>query len=358
MLKMHHLTIPGYEQVVEAQDPEAGLHAFIAIHSTALGPSLGGVRMFPYRTKEEALEDALRLSKAMSYKSALAETGLGGGKSVIIGNPKTDKTRKLLHSFAKAIHSLKGKYIAAEDVGTTPEDMVIIHKKTPYVTALPLPASSGDPSRFTAFGIFKGMQAAAQFLWHSDDLTGKKIAIQGLGNVGSKLAHLLFWEGADLILTDLDTDKLKQAILKFGARPALPHEIMTLPCDILAPCALGAILNAETIPHLNCQAIAGSANNQLERQEDGIELMERHILLAPDNVINSGGIINVSCELDPQGYNPRAARDRTERIYDTLLKIFERAKREHKSPSDIADEIALYNIKHLISARLHPLKFG
>lgn len=339
-LSIHTLQIPGYEKVIEAIHAPSGLHAFIAIHNTSLGPSLGGMRMHPYATREEALEDVLRLSKAMTLKSALAETGLGGGKSVLIGNPKKDKTEALLLNFAEVLNTLNGAYIAAEDVGISANDLLIVRKKSPYVAALPIPGSSGDPSRFTAFGIYQGIKAISHVLFGTDDLKGRSVAIQGLGAVGSKLAHFLFWEGANLTIADLDEEKLLAECTALGATPAKPHEILEAEVDIFSPCALGGIINSETIPKLKCKAIAGSANNQLKTFEDGILLSQKNILYAPDFVINAGGIINASSEFMPGGYNPKWSQNKTARIYHTLLEIFQMAKETGKAPVEIAHEIA------------------
>lgn len=340
MLEIHEILVPDYERVIEAIDRECGLHAFIAIHSTHLGPSMGGMRMYPYKSRDDALLDALRLSKAMTYKSALAKTGLGGGKSVLIGNPKKNKTEALLLSFAAALNHLEGKYIAAEDMGISAEDLLIVKKISPFVAALPLPGSSGDPSRFTAFGVYQGMRAVAKWLWNSPDLEGKTIAIQGLGNVGIKLAHFVFWSGANLILSDLEEDKVDQACVDFGAKKASPKDILSIPCDIFSPCAMGGILTKDSIPTLHCKAVAGATNNQLENPEDEFLIVEHNILHAPDYVINSGGILNASSEFDPGGYNPLNARKKTAEIYHTLLKIFELAAKEKKTPTSIADQMA------------------
>lgn len=358
MLDIRELPIENYEKVVEIKDDASGLHGFIAVHSTALGPSLGGTRILPYPSDAEALEDVLRLSKAMSYKSALVETGLGGGKSVIIADPKKDKTEALLFSFAEALNRLGGIYIAAEDVGTNTADMAVLSKKTPYVAALATKKSSGDPSPFTAYGIYRGMQAVAKSLWGSTDLNGKTIAIQGLGKVGHKLAEFLFWDGANLILSDIDQDKLASFCIEWGAKAASPEEIFTVPCDIFAPCALGGIINSATIPKLRCKAIAGSTNNQLLDHEDAYRLYDKGILYAPDYVINAGGIINVACEYEPGGYDPKAARQKTSHIFDTLLSIFEKSKKEHKPTSVIADNIAEHNLANHIGQRKHPIQFN
>lgn len=217
MLQIETRNILGYQKVIEATNPEVGLHCFIAIHNSVLGPSaLGGLRIYPYENSDEALSDALKLARAMTYKSAIAECGLGGGKSVIIADPKTEKNRQLLLEFGKVLNELRGEYIVAEDIGSTVEDMTIIHTISPYVAALPLETSSGDPSRFTAWGVFRGIQAVAKHLWKSPDLKGRSILIQGLGSVGFKLANLLFWEGAELLFSDVDKRKLEKAYQQFG----------------------------------------------------------------------------------------------------------------------------------------------
>lgn len=340
MLDIHEISIPGYERVIEAIDPECKLHAFISVHSTTLGPSLGGLRMYPYKSREEALQDVLRLSKAMTYKSALAMTGLGGGKSVLIGNPRLDKTEDLLLCFAKVLNHLGGSYIAAEDMGISTEDLLLIKKNSPFVAALPIAGSSGDPSRFTAFGVYRGILAVAKWLWEDESLQGKKIAIQGLGSVGIKLARFLFWAGANLVVADLDEQKVDIACRELGAVRVDPKEILSVPCDIFSPCAMGGILSKSTIPQLNCYAVAGSTNNQLARPEDELLLIKKGVLYAPDYVINAGGILNASCEFLPEGYNPLIARAKTAEIYTTLLKIFDTAKKENSTPTSVADQLA------------------
>ncbi|MCB1112940.1 MAG: Glu/Leu/Phe/Val dehydrogenase [Chlamydiales bacterium] len=357
MLTTRDIDIEGYEKVIEAVDTEAGLHCFIAIHNTTLGPALGGTRMFPYLKTEDALEDALRLAKAMTYKSALAEVGLGGGKSVIIGDPRKEKTPELLHAFADAVDTLKGLYIAAEDVGTNVDDMAVIRQHTPYVAALPTETSSGDPSRYTAWGAFRGIQAVAEKLWGSRSLNGRKIAVQGLGHVGSRLADLLFWDGAELILTDINEETLKEHAHLYFAKTVAPNEIFSVPCDIFCPCALSGILNHRTIPILDCAAVAGAANAQLERYSDGTLLMERGILYAPDFIINSGGITNAAMEFAPGGYNSRKSRDKVNHIYDTLLLVFNKAEQENKTTSQIANELAEYNLNHKYGKRMEPIAF-
>jgi len=349
--------IPGYEEVIEGIDEASGLHCFIAIHNTSLGPALGGIRVYPYTSAQDALNDALRLAKGMTYKSAVIANGLGGGKSVIIADPRKDKSEALLHAFAEVINSLKGRYIAAEDIGTSMEDMSILKKKTPYVAALPSDYSSGDPSRFTAWGVYVGLHAVAQKLWGKRSLKGRTIAVQGLGSVGSKLADLLFWEGADLILTDIDAGKLKDHVYLHGAKSVSPENFIDVPCEILCPCAMGGILNATSIPRLRCLAVAGAANNQLLNPEDGFSLLERNILYAPDYIINSGGIINAAAEYEVGGYDPKISLEKVNHIYDTLAIVFEKSEKEHKPTSQIADELAESNLKNLTGKRLNPIQF-
>lgn len=357
MVTIKEISVPGYRKVVEGIDAASKLHCFIAIHDSTLGPALGGTRLFPYKSREEALNDALRLAKSMSYKSAFAEDGLGGGKSVIIGS-REEKTEALLLAFAEVVNSLEGEYIAAEDVGTSPEDMLILRKKTPYVVALPTDLSSGDPSRFTAWGILKGMQAVAQTLWGSHSLVGKRVLIKGVGHVGSKLADLLFWEGAELLLSDINADTLHQLVIRYGAHVVPIEDVYKTDCDIFSPCALGGDVNEQSIPQFNCKAIAGSANNQLATPQDGIRLKEKGILYAPDYIINSGGIINVATEFEPGGYNPKIARDRINHIYDKLLALFQKSNIANKPISQVADEIAEHNLRYGIGKRVIPITFG
>lgn len=357
MLTIKEISIEGYDKVIEAEDPSAKLHCFIALHNCALGPALGGTRIHTYLSPKEALNDVLRLSKAMTYKSAIVENGLGGGKSVIIANPKTEKTELLLLAFAEVLNYLKGNYIAAEDLGTTTEDMMILKKRSPYVCALPTEKSSGDPSRFTAWGIFQGMRAVAQKLWNTTSLRKTTIAIQGLGSVGKKLCDILFWEGAELILSDIDPKKVHDACMLYGAKGIEVADFFSTPCDILSPCALGGILNDETIPLLKCHAIAGAANNQLLKPENGRQLVQRGILYAPDYIINSGGISNAAAEFDSEGYNPKKVRNKVNHIYDLLLEVFNRSEREKKPPHQVADEIAEFNMTHEVGKRLLPIVF-
>lgn len=357
MLTIDEIKVEGYEKVIEGKDPSIGLHCFIAVHNTSLGPALGGTRIYPYSGRQDALTDVLRLAKAMTYKSAIVEDGMGGGKSVIIANPAKDKTPQLLHAFAQVVDSLKGQYIAAEDVGSNTSDMVVIRQLTPYVCALPTDRSSGDPSRFTAWGVYRGIQAVSKQIWDTKCLRKKKILIQGLGSVGSKLANILFWEGADLLINDVDPKKIHDQALLYGAQIIETEKLFETPCDIFAPCALGGVINGKTVNTISCLAVAGAANNQLESFEDGIRLSERGILYAPDFIINAGGIINAAAEFEPQGYDPKNSRDKVNHIYDILDALFDESKRVLKPPCALANEIAEHNLKNRIGARQRPVVF-
>jgi len=353
-LQIEKLPIKGYEQVLKITHQKAKLTAIIAIQDTTLGPALGGIRIQPYETFNDALEDVLRLSKGMTYKSAISDVGFGGGKSVIIADPKKDKTPELLMAFGAAVESLGGQYICAEDVGCTTEDVTIVRKATKYVVGLPHEKSSGDPGPFTAWGTFRGIQASIKKIYGSDSLEGKIVAVQGLGNVGAVLCDYLFWAGADLILSDIDENKAKRLAAKYGARTVSVDQILKVDCDVLAPCALGAIINDQTIPHFRCRAIAGSANNQLHRDHHANALDEKGILYAPDFVINAGGLLNVSAELEETGYLPSWPREKAHRIYDTLLAIYEIAEKNQESTHAAAFALADYRIKYRIGKRVFP----
>lgn len=343
-LIFNELKVPQYERVVEVKEDRVGLHAIIAIHNTSLGPALGGIRAYPYPSFEAALTDVLRLSKGMTYKSAVAQTGTGGGKSVIITKPGIAKTEAQLLAFGEAVNYFQGNYICAEDVGVSVDDLSIIRQATRFAVGLAHPSSSGDPSPFTAWGGFLGIQAVCQFLYGNRSPKGRKIAIQGLGSVGMKLASYLFWEGAELIVSDIDEEKSLKAAKEFDAQVVPVEDILRTPCDILSPCALGGILNAHTIPHLKCRAVAGVANNQLFSDEDGEALCARGILCAPDYTINAGGLINVCTEIDERAYSPFVSRSRLDTIFEALLKIFEISQQEQRSPYHVANEIAEKNL--------------
>lgn len=356
-LKIEEIPVPGYEKVLKVSNKKVKLQGYIAIHNSVLGPALGGTRIYPYKKSEDALNDVLRLARGMTYKSAVAQVGFGGGKCVIIADPSKDKTPELLQSFADAVESLKGKFITAEDVGSTTADIVELNKKTKYVTGLPTEKGSGDPSRYTAWGIFRGMQSVAKKLFGSDSLEGKKIAMQGVGSVGLYLLDLLFWHGAEVVIADLNTERVKVIARKYGVKVVSPADIIKEKCDIFAPCALGGVINDETIPQFKCKAIAGCANNQLLKDEHGDILMKKGILYAPDFVINGGGLINVSFEIDKEGYNPVKAKEKTHKIYDTLIDIYKISEKNKISTSKAAVELAEYNIKNKIGLRTNPVYF-
>ncbi|WP_341645872.1 Glu/Leu/Phe/Val dehydrogenase dimerization domain-containing protein [Thauera sp. SDU_THAU2] len=332
-----------HEQVVFVSDDKSGLKAIIAVHNSNLGPALGGCRMWPYATEEEAIRDVLRLSRGMTYKSAMANLKLGGGKSVIIGNPRTQKTPELLAAFARALQQLNGRYIAAEDSGTSVDDMKYMAQFTPHVAGIVDKPSdegtrSGDPSPATAYGTFIGIKAAARERLGRDSLEGLRVAVQGVGNVGFDLARQLKDAGASLWVTDIHRDSLTRAAKELGATVVAPEEIFGLDVDVFAPCALGAVLNDQTIPQLKASIVAGAANNQLAEVRHGTELMKRGILYAPDYVINAGGIIDVYHERI--GFDRKALLRHIEGIHDNLMEVFERAGREERPTGEVADAIA------------------
>jgi len=340
-----------YEQLVFCQDESSGLKAIIAIHDTTLGPSLGGTRMWTYDSEEEAVEDALRLAKGMTYKNAAAGLNLGGGKTVIIGDPKKDKNPEMFRAFGRYIQSLNGRYITAEDVGTTEEDMDHIHMETDFVTGISQESlgSSGNPSPVTGYGIYRGMKAAAKEVYGDDSLEGKTVAVQGVGNVAYALCEHLHKEGAKLIVTDINKEAVNRAVEAFQAEAVDPDDIYEVDCDIYAPCALGATINDDTIPKINAKIIAGSANNQLKDSNHGDIIHEKGILYAPDYVINAGGVINVADELN--GYNQERAMKKVETIYDNLSKVFEIARRDHIPTYVAADRMAEERIASMKKSR-------
>ncbi|NGX31400.1 MAG: Leucine dehydrogenase [Chlamydiae bacterium] len=346
----------GFEKVLEVIDKDADLHAFVAIHNTRLGPALGGVRMYPYRNREEALYDVLRLASSMTYKFATCGGGFGGGKSVIIGDP-AKKTKKQLLAFGQFVSSLEGKYICAEDSGITQEDLSVIREQTPYIVGIMRKGSSGDPSPFTAFGSYRAIQATCKELFGSDNVRGKTIAIQGLGAVGSKLAKILFWEGANLIVSDIHREKAQEIATLTNAKIVDPIDILHVECDILSPCAMGAVINEKTIKLLRCKAICGCANNLLKETVDAKTLKRYGILLAPDFITNSGGAINVYNELNKEGYNPTIARDQVSEIYDRILLLYKMAKNKGKSTQEAAYELAEYNVANNIGKRKEAVVF-
>ncbi len=326
----------GHEQIVYCHDEATGLKAIIGIHNTVLGPALGGTRMWNYATEEEAAIDVLRLSRGMTYKAAVSGLNLGGGKAVIIGDPAKLKNEPFLRRFGKFVNSLGGKYITAEDMNMGTSDMEYIGMETNHVTGLPVEmGGSGDPSPVTAYGVYMGMKAAAKKAYGSDDLSGKKVSVQGVGQVGKFLVGHLAKEGAEIFITDINGDRLKQVSADSGAQVVGMDEIYDLPVDIYAPCAMGATINDDTLTRLKASVIAGGANNQLaEEERHGKLLRSEGIIYAPDFVINAGGIINISSELKGD-YNKDLAYSWTEKIYDTTQKIFELAD-SHDIPTQQA----------------------
>lgn len=339
-----------YEQLVFCQDKTSGLKAIICIHDTTLGPALGGTRMWNYESEEEAIEDAIRLGRGMTYKNAAAGLNLGGGKTVIIGDPLKDKNEEMFRAFGRFIQGLNGRYITAEDVGTTVADMDLIHEETDFVTGIsPAFGSSGNPSPVTAYGCYLGMKAAAKEAFGDDSLEGKIVAVQGVGNVAFTLCRHLHEEGAKLIVTDINQEAVQRAVDEFGATAVGINEIYSQDADIFAPCALGAIINDNTIPQLKVKVVAGSANNQLKEERHGDMLEENGIVYAPDFVINAGGVINVADEL--YGYNQERAMKRVETIYDSITRIFEIAKRDGIPSYQAADRMAEERIARVCKSR-------
>jgi len=315
------VTNTDHEQVLIGRDNATGYHGIIAIHSTALGPAVGGTRFWNYASEDEALTDVLRLSQGMTYKTALAGLQLGGGKSIIIGDNSTPNREALLRAHGRFVETLKGRYITAEDVGTSPADMAIMRLETQYVGGLV--DGSGDPSPYTARGVFRSIQASAKFTWNNGDLSGVTVAIQGCGNVGYNLAKLLHESGAKLIVTDVNKINLARAADEFSAEMVQPNDIFSVRADIFAPCALGGVINDQTIPELKVKIVAGGANNQLLEERHGAMLRDRNILYAPDYVANAGGVLNGCRELF--GWADEQALSKIDDIYDTILRIYESA---------------------------------
>lgn len=334
----------GHESVHHFFDAKTGLRAIIAIHSTALGPAAGGCRMWNYATSDDAFVDALRLSEGMSYKNAMADLPLGGGKAVIWGNSKTDKTPDLFRALGRAIATLNGRYWSAEDVGVSVHDMAHAAEETKYVAGLPSgKAASGDPSPVTARGVFLGIKATALRAFGTDDLNGRHVAVQGVGHVGTYVCGHLAKAGAKLTITDVNQEALDTVSRETGASVVAPNDIYDVAADIFSPNALGAIINPETLPRLKVKVIAGGANNQLSTPDMGEKVKERGILYAPDYVINGGGIINVAAEISGV-YDPAWVDGKVTRLVVTLGEVLDQAKREGKATNRVADAIARQRI--------------
>jgi len=338
-----------HEQLLFCNDNATGLKAIIAVHNTTLGPALGGTRMWNYNNELEALNDVLRLSRGMTYKNSISGLNLGGGKAVIIGDARKNKSEALFRRFGKFVESLAGKYITAEDVGISPQDMVWVNMETNHVVGLP--GKSGDPSPVTAYGVYMGMKAAAKVQFGSDSLNGKKVAVQGVGHVGQYLVENLAKEGAEIYITDIHEQTLKNVANKFGAKVVGLDEIYDVDSDIYAPCALGATVNDETLDRLKCSIIAGAANNQLANENvHGVEVMKKGMIYVPDFMLNAGGVIN--CYAEVKGLSPEWAMGKAEDIYNTAFDILSRSKTENIPTYKIANQMAEERIEAIGKVKL------
>lgn len=338
-----------YEQVVFCHDRASGLRAIVAVHSTRLGPALGGTRFYPYATEAAGLEDVLRLARGMTYKAAAAGLDLGGGKAVILGDPARDKTEALLRAYARHVDALGGRYLTAEDVGTTQADMDLIRKETRFVTgASPELGGSGDPSAATAYGVAWAMKAVAVHLWGDPSLAGRHVAVAGVGKVGTALLGHLAEEGARFTVADVSPAAVERAVVEHGAEVVAVEKIHAMDCDIYSPCALGGSLSAETIPELRCSAVVGSANNQLADGASSAALLaEAGVLYAPDFVANAGGLVNIAEELGPGGYQPERAGAAVRRIFDTVTSVLKAAEVDGVTTAEAADRRAEHRIAAL-----------
>jgi|TARA_R110000737_G_scaffold182215_1_gene205562 leucine dehydrogenase len=338
-----------HEQLLFCNDNATGLKAIIAVHNTVLGPALGGTRMWNYANEMDALNDVLRLSRGMTYKNAISGLNLGGGKAVIIGDSRTMKSEALFRRFGKFVNSLAGKYITAEDVGIGTADMNWVSMETNHVVGLP--GKSGDPSPVTAHGVYMGMKACAKVQFGSDSLAGKKIAVQGVGHVGEYLVKSLAKENADIYITDMHEPTLQRVAKAYGAKVVGLEEIYDIDMDIYAPCALGATVNEDTMSRLKCSIIAGAANNQLKSENiQGVELMDKGIIYAPDYALNAGGVIN--CYSEVKGLTSEWAMGQADEIYNTILNIVNRSKSENIPTYQIANKMAEERIEHIGSVKL------
>ena len=347
--------VDDYEQVVFCHDGATGLKAIVAIHSTVLGPALGGTRFYPYASEDEGLEDVLRLAKGMTYKAAAAGLDLGGGKAVIFGDPATDKSEALLRVYARYVDSLGGRYITAEDVGTTQADMDMIRRETRFVTGVSQElGGSGDPSAATAYGVLWAMKAVARRLWGQTSLAGRHVAVSGVGKVGTNLVRHLVEERARVTVADVDAEAVDRVVDDYDVEACPAEKIHALDADIFSPCAMGGALSAVTIPELHCLAVVGSANNQLA-SPDGDELLHRvGVLYAPDYVVNAGGVVNIAGELSPRGYHPGRAYEQVRRIFDTVTTVLDTAEAEAIPTGAAADRLAegrITRLRHLHEIR-------
>ncbi|HEV8588842.1 MAG TPA: amino acid dehydrogenase [Pyrinomonadaceae bacterium] len=339
-MKITELEIPDYERVASCA-VDGDYRGFIAIHSTKLGPAVGGTRFWKYESDEAAIKDLLRLARGMTYKNALAGIPFGGGKSIVLRRDGAIDREEIFRAHGRFVESFGGQYITAEDVGTNPDDMAIVREKTKHVAGLH--GLSGDPSPFTARGVFRAMRAAAKYRWGSESLAGRTVALQGCGNVGYHVASKVSEAGARLIVSDVDATKTERLVKEFGATAAAPDTIYAAKADVFAPCALGGVINDETIPQFKVEIIAGGANNQLLESRHGDELEKRGILYAPDYAANSGGIINGCREL--LGWEASQSLAKVDEIYDTVLDIFRTAEAEGIPTNKAADRLAEQRLK-------------
>ncbi|MDZ3824070.1 MAG: Glu/Leu/Phe/Val dehydrogenase dimerization domain-containing protein [Pseudoxanthomonas sp.] len=341
----------GHEEVVFCHNKDAGLKAIIAIHNTVLGPALGGLRMWPYKTEQDALDDVLRLSKGMTYKAAVAGLNLGGGKSVIIGDPNKDKSEALFRALGRFVNSLGGRYITAEDVGIDVNDMEYVLKETEYVTGVhQVHGGSGDPSPFTAYGTLQGLMASLNHVYGNEEVGKYSYAVQGVGHVGMEFVKLLREQGAKVFVTDINQAAVQRAVDELGCEAVAADDIYDVDCDVYSPTALGGTINLDTIPRLKCRIVCGAANNQLATDECGAELERRGILYAPDYAVNAGGLMNVSIEFD--GYNRERAMRMMRTIYYNLGRIFEIAKADGIPTFRAADRMAEQRIDQIGKIKL------
>jgi len=334
-----HAELEGFEQVAFCHDAATGLRAIIAIHSTALGPSLGGTRFKAYASEAEAVTDVCRLARGMTYKHAVSGLDHGGGKAVILGDPRLVRSEALLRTYARFVDGLAGRYLTAEDVGTTQADMDLIRRETPYVTGVSESlGGSGDPSPATAWGVWAALRTLGERLWDSDDYAGRHVVVSGVGKVGRALVGYLAEAGARISVADVDTEAVRWAIEAHGAEPVGVDVAHAVPSDVFAPCALGGVLSARTIPELRCAAVCGSANNQLESAADGQRMADHGVLYAPDFVVNAGGVINIAEE--SAGYDHVRAWQHIANIADTLHGVLDRADRDRITPAEAAERLA------------------
>jgi leucine dehydrogenase len=340
-----------HEEVVFCQNKDAGLKAIIAIHNSVLGPALGGLRMWPYATEQDALNDVLRLSRGMTYKAAVSGLNLGGGKAVIIGDPGKDKSEALFRAFGRFVNSLNGRYITAEDVGIDVNDMEYVYRETEFVTGVhQVHGGSGDPSPFTAYGTLQGLMATLQAKFGNEEVGNYSFAVQGVGHVGMEYVKLLRERGAKVFVTDINNELVQRAVDDYGAEAVAPEQIYDVDADVYSPCALGGTINENTLDRLKCQVICGAANNQLATNEIGDEVQRRGILYAPDYAVNAGGLMNVSLEID--GYNRERAMRMLRTIHTNLARIFEISKRDSIPTYMAADRMAEERINAIGKLRL------